>query len=387
MKGVEYWEENGQTKFCQISKQTLTLPNLPSDIIQVIFSHLTTQDLKILSMLNKQFRQLLVPFLLSHVKTLWYKLLDESEGKTSFLQQFKYTIHQLRIADAFSYGEWQVDVFQDVLYRLPRLQHLLINTVNSSGWLRYRSNDTIIRLTLYTDPTIRDTQSIFEPKNKGILTRSPSMHSIKMFNIEHLANFKMVQKLELKGYHLSWDPECIVFPVLTLESLTLVDCYWDYPFQLKNFNYNNTLTHLGLHFKGGSTFLYSERFRDFIFNIGQDKGLESITSLELIHDVKTETEHQNGQLTVDEAFLKRVLSGTGLPGLRLLVLKGWRVNCIFYWHRLVEILQSKEDLRIVEFDVVSSFGLGINTGVVKEWCKEMCPWIKVRLSLRELGKE
>lgn len=392
MKGVEYWEHRAQdhdvyqmTK--SVLKQSLSLPNLPNDIIQIIFSYITTPDLKNLSILNKQFRQLMVPFLLSRVTTQWYKLLDEGEAKSSFLKQYKYIIHQLRIADAFPYGEWQVDIFQDALYQLPKLQHLLINTVNSSGWLRYRSNDTITQLTLYTDTSIRDTQSRFEHNSKGIVTPSPSVHSIKMFNIEHLGNFKMIQKLKLEGYHLSWDPDSIVFPVLTLESLSLVDCHWDYPFQIKNFNYNNTLTHLGLYFKGGSTFLYSERFRDFIFNIGQDKGLESIASLELIHNVRTESQHQCGQLTVDESFLKRVLSGNGLPELRLLVLKGWRVNCIFYWHRLVEILQSKQDLKMIEFDVVSSFGSGINTGVVKQWCKEMCPWIKVRLSLRELGKE
>ncbi|KAI5966043.1 hypothetical protein CANMA_003289 [Candida margitis] len=391
MKGVEYWEEEVQNKSWQTTKpvhpqKTLSLPNLPSDIVHIIFSHLTTSDLKNLSVLSKQFRHLLVPFLLSQVKTVWYKLVEESEGQTRFLKQFKYVITQLRIADAFSYGEWQVDIFQDALYQLPRLQHLSINTANSSGWLRYRSNDTITQLTLYTDPTVKDTQARLQPNSKGIVTREPSINSIKMFNIEHLANFKMVQKLELGGYHLSWDPQSIVVPVLTLKSLTLVDCYWDYPFQLKNFNYNNTLTHLGLRFKGGSTFLYSERFRDFIFNIGQDKGLESIESLDLIHEVKTETEHQSGQLSVDESFLKRVLSGTGLPSLKSLVLKGWRVNCIFYWHRMVEILQSKQDLRVVEFDVVSSFGSGINIGVVKGWCMEMCPWITVKLSLRELEK-
>lgn len=362
--------EDGQTNTYQetqpIMSQTLCLPILPNDLIRIIFSYLTTEDLKCLSVLNKQFRQLLVPFLLSNVKTQWYKLIDECEKKTYFLKQYKFLIKQLRISDASSYGEWQIDIFQDALYQLRNLRHLLINTANSSGWLRYRANDTISQLTLYADP-------------------STSLNRI--FNIEHLSNFKMVQKLELRGYHLSWDPDCIVFPVLTLTSLTLIDCHWDYPFQLQNFNYNNTITHLGLHFKGGSVFLFSERFRDFIFNLGQGDGLESVESLELTHNVRTEAEHQNGQLSVDEAFLKRVLSGAGLPNLRLLVLKGWRVNCIFYWHRLVEILQSKQDLRAVEIDVVSSFGSGINTGVVKEWCKEMCPWIKVRLSIRELEKE
>lgn len=151
MKGVEYWEHRAQdhdvyqmTK--SVLKQSLSLPNLPNDIIQIIFSYITTPDLKNLSILNKQFRQLMVPFLLSRVTTQWYKLLDEGEAKSSFLKQYKYIIHQLRIADAFPYGEWQVDIFQDALYQLPKLQHLLINTVNSSGWLRYRSNDTITQL-------------------------------------------------------------------------------------------------------------------------------------------------------------------------------------------------------------------------------------------------
>ena len=93
MKGVEYWEHRAQdhdvyqmTK--SVLKQSLSLPNLPNDIIQIIFSYITTPDLKNLSILNKQFRQLMVPFLLSRVTTQWYKLLDEGEAKSSFLKQY-----------------------------------------------------------------------------------------------------------------------------------------------------------------------------------------------------------------------------------------------------------------------------------------------------------
>ncbi|KAI5950092.1 hypothetical protein KGF57_004438 [Candida theae] len=380
MKGIKHSGRRGQS----LPKRALALSTLPNDVIHIIFTHLTIQDLQNLSVLNREYRELLVPHLLSRVKAQWYKLIDESEGTTSVLKKYKYVIHQLRIIDSFPYGDWQIDIFQDVLYQLPKLQHLLINTVSSSGWLRYRANQTITKLTLYSEANVNDTQSRLQPHNKDNVTRKlNTYHPLQMFNVEHLENFKMLQHLELEGYHISWDPGSIRIPVLTLTSLTLVDCQWNYPFELKHFNYNNTLEHLSLQFKNGSTFEHSERFRDFILNLGESGGLESIASLELIHnDVKAETHHLN----VDETFLKRILSGKGLPNLRRLVLRGWRVNCAFYWHRLVEILQSKQELTALDFDVVSSFGSGINTGVVKEWCREMCPWMKVCLNVRELQK-
>ena len=249
-------------------KAFITFLDLPSEIVDLIFLHLSRTDIINLSSICSSYREFLSDRVLHNVKASWEMLLKEADGKTKFLLEHKLQVQQLHISEPNSLCEWNLDIFEDVLRRLPKLRHLKINTTSSSNWLKYRSNDAIQELTLY----LNRPQTLLRGSRLEVPRRS--------FNIEHINNFKMLRALTVYRYNFLWDSMEVVYPVMMLENLKVINCDWSYPFKISQFNYNHSLKTLHLEWLETDQFLLSERFKDF--SQFDDEGLQSIESLAIV---------------------------------------------------------------------------------------------------------
>ena len=154
---------------------------------------------------------------------------SEIDGRTGFLKQHRHLVTQLRIVDCDSYGEWNMDIFSDLLIDLPRLRHLLINSKFSSNWLKYRQDDNLQQLTLYFEP--QDTRQVPGEIVSSSSTTTTTTTINRIFSLEHIANFKMLTKLRLWHYHLYWED---VYPVLIVEDVELHNCTWSFRSRYRN---------------------------------------------------------------------------------------------------------------------------------------------------------
>lgn len=244
-------ESESQRKVVKYS-QELTLVTLPTDILELIFKDLSRQDTINLSTLDHEHRSVLKPIVFSQIRARWNDMRSEIDGRTSFLKQHRHLVTQLRIVDCDSYGEWNMDIFTDLLIDLPRLRHLLINSKFSSNWLKYRQDDNLQQLTLYFDS---------RAPRESVASTSTSTTINRIFSLEHIANFKMLTKLRLWHYHLYWED---VYPVLIVEDVELHNCTWEFPFTLSQFNYNSNIKRLVVSYSEGNAFAVSERYREFL---------------------------------------------------------------------------------------------------------------------------
>ncbi|EMG50370.1 hypothetical protein SBY92_000301 [Candida maltosa Xu316] len=227
----------------------ITLLSLPNELLFVIFKYLTPGDIINLSSIDRNHRNRLIPVIFLKVKQTWQDLKNEINGTTNFLIKYKRWIHELRICDCDASSEWDLDIFSDLLIDMSSLQHLSINSPFSSNWLKYRSHDNLQKLTLYFDPSYLTESEIKSKMNR-------------VFNLNHIANFKVLKQLELHNYQLYGDEKN--YPVLILEDITLVDCTWEYPFELSLFNYNENIKKLTLKHSGNNPFIVSERYKHFL---------------------------------------------------------------------------------------------------------------------------
>ncbi|KAI5959609.1 uncharacterized protein KGF55_005253 [Candida pseudojiufengensis] len=307
------------------SESNLTLISLPLDIINLISNQLDVQNFIKLSTLNKTYRSFWFNKIFYKIKISWSHLINPDDN-SKLIKTFKHTTTQIRIIDSYSNGDWNLDIFEDFFWNFSKLRKIIYNTKNSSGWLKYRSNDRITSLDLYYDPN----------QSRDIPLQDRYGHSRpikKVFNIEHLSNFKMLNTLSLNCYELNWDSNSIVYPVLMLEKLALKDCDWSYPFQLSYFNYNNSLKDLKVELSQNfNHLLFSERYSDFLaFNDNNNNGfnLNTLENLTIKFD--------NSPISNDDPIPKRTLndnilnkllvSPDHLPNLRNLSLINWKLHC------------------------------------------------------------
>lgn len=254
--------------------QELTLLTLPTDILDLIFQDLSRQDAINLSTLDHKHRNVLKAIVFSRIRASWSDMRSEIDGRTGFLKQHRHLVTQLRIVDCDSYGEWNMDIFSDLLIDLPRLRHLLINSKFSSNWLKYRQDDNLQQLTLYFEP--QDTRQVPGEIVSSSSTTTTTTTINRIFSLEHIANFKMLTKLRLWHYHLYWED---VYPVLIVEDVELHNCTWEFPFTLSQFNYNSNIRRLVVSYAEGNAFAVSERYREFLqYGNGEDfSSLEELT--------------------------------------------------------------------------------------------------------------
>ena len=322
------------------AKEDLAVPgspspllNLPQEIFDIIFGHLSTGDIINLSCINKTNRQWLCQMLFRSVKTTWQQLSDDC----GFLQRFQHHIDTLRISNCYSYGEWHSDIFKMLQTTLPRLRHLLVNSNESSNWLKYRSLSTITSLTLYSE----------DPRSK----------TMRIFDLNHLVQFPNVTLLTLHNYHFNWDDASSTTGTLKLSKLTLNGCSWEYPFKLSQFNQPNGLTSLTIIYHNHS-FILSERFNEYLTKV--DEGLSSVTELTL-ECTKSLSPH----------LLQSILDT--YPNLQLLQLLNW--------HVVADVFVSQY-LTKLDWKHISRFTISLQgqpQPYITECCKQYLPRVKSRI--------
>ena len=214
---------------------------------------------------------------------------SEIDGRTGFLKQHRHLVTQLRIVDCDSYGEWNMDIFSDLLIDLPRLRHLLINSKFSSNWLKYRQDDNLQQLTLYFEP--QDTRQVpGEIVSSSSTTTTTTINRI--FSLEHIANFKMLTKLRLWHYHLYWED----IPCIDRGGCRAPQLHVEFPFTLSQFNYNSNIRRLVVSYAEGNAFAVSERYREFC-NMETEKTFQVWRSL---RSLWREESQQQRDVTVHE---------------------------------------------------------------------------------------
>lgn len=323
----------------------LTLISLPTEVLQMIFSHLTRQDIINLSTLDYNFRKRLVPLIFSEIQFTWKKIIQRDND---FFEKYKYFINQARISDSNALHEWNYDVFTELLINLPKLKHLLINSESSSNWLKYRQHDNIKQLTLYC---LNHVVGLYRQTNSRI------------FSLDHIANFKMLKKLELHNYRFYRDHRQS-YPVLILEDISLVNCSWDFPFEISLLNYNENIKKLTLRNSGNDSFIVSERYRNFLDN-------EVLLSLEELDISITQ-----GKLTssLNRLMVSRFMNTANFPHLLKLRLCGW--NTTYNISNWFSKLPENNVLQILELKPDSE--LDDKEKAYKE-CVKYFPYLKLKL--------
>lgn len=250
-------EDSTPKKRATAPHPAVSLTDLPSAVIDFIFSLLEKDDILRLLLLNKIFRSTFKCYAFDTVNASWNKLI-EMDDSDSVLCQNKHLIHNLRITPASTYHEYIQNLFGRLLSsdRFPLLSNVEVNTHNSSYWLRHNKNDNL----------------------KGITLRSllKDARDYKIFDMTHLRNFTNLTLLTLHNYHFLVNEEETFSGSLSL--LNLHDCTWEYPFNIVSFNLNDTLENLCITCQNRPEFIYLERFLDFLKNPvpGHSKSIRNI---------------------------------------------------------------------------------------------------------------
>lgn len=244
--------------------------DLPTTVIELTLRHLSAADSISLSCVNTRYRLELCPFVFKRARTSWFELIRITKDP-SLLESFSFRQHttQIRIVDFYSYGEWQVDIFSALHRGFPRLVHLLVNSANLSNWLKYRSSLSISRLTLYYETGHNETQDLqTEPNPKNIVKLSKTVSaSPRIFDLSHLGDFVRVAHLLLDAYHFNWsphEPAPARASLVQLSDINLINCTWEYPFTLAQFNPRGCLRSIRIKYTQNHPFILLERFNAFL---------------------------------------------------------------------------------------------------------------------------
>lgn len=215
-----------------------TLVDLPSNVLEEILSNLSTDDVKLLLLVNKEHRTELLPLLFASTKATWDQITDSKSFHHRDL------IQSIRVSAANSYNEYKQNTFGALLApeQFPSLLLVLVHTVNLSYWLKYNHCSHVRALTLYSDDA----------------------RSVKIFHMAHVANFTGLEELCLYNYHFNWAEEEDV--TSKLRTLDLHDCTWEYPFNLARFNLADLLETLSVSYSTNNAFVLLERFVNFLLD-------------------------------------------------------------------------------------------------------------------------
>ncbi|KAK6455205.1 uncharacterized protein RJT20DRAFT_55458 [Scheffersomyces xylosifermentans] len=368
--------------------------SLPVDTQLLVFQNLERTDVINLSCVNSRYRSGLLHQVFRSIKTTWQALLAETkkDNNDNFFARFRQTIKQVRIIDCYSYGEFHIDIFTLLIneQKLPNLQHLLINTSNSSNWLKYRTNTNINELTLYYEQNHVESQDEFltsNPKNINQLVRNTGANtSPRIFHLNHVSGFKGLTKLNLTKYHFNWEKEDKI-DISTLRELRLSDCTWAFPFQLSQFNVNNSLKLLGLNYIRSNAFVLSERFN--VFLLDQDDG--SLGSVETIEIDISQSDFSEQTTLYPRAFgrvwsfrlFKKFINGNSHPRLRRLKCHGWLMNLQNFQAYLRSIERGENNLELLDILVLDPINdqFEEDMAAIKKEAAILFPRMKLKLKV------
>lgn len=277
--------------------QSLIL-DLPTEVFALIVQHLDCKNLRLMSEVSRQFHQVSVPFLMSRIRVSWDQLIAWHKGSEP-LFRYRDFVQTMTISPANSYNEYQMDTFGQLLSpeRFPHLRQVLVNSNNSSYWLKYNKCSHIHQLSLYSD--------------------NPAA-GVKTFHLSHADRFSGLTEIVLHDYHFNWTEEEERGSLLALKSLKLHNCTWEYPFGLASFNMRNSLRELVLTYTSNNAFILLERFLNFL----ADPFSNHLDSLESLTIGFISVTPQKRLLTLQ--ILASLL--LAFPSLSHLHLSGWSAN-------------------------------------------------------------
>lgn len=354
----------------------LSLLTLPTDILLICFQYLSPIDVINLSCVNKDFRHELNRVVFSKIKCTWNDLtkLDES---SDIIRQSCY-ISQLRIVDSYSYGEWQIDIFPILHDFFPNLYYLQVNSSSSSNWLKYRESTKITALALYYEPGHREsetaTYSLSSTSNPKRINHKLVSTNAKIFNLLHLNKMSNLTSLTLNNYHFNWENESDSHCQVHLHKLSLIDCTWEYPFDISQFNPHNSIAQLSMYYTNNNSFVLLERFTKFLDNPTNSKAMAT-------------QELSISFANFDNSWLKPLSTkqfakfvGKAFPKLNCLKLHGWLLNLRNFNSYL--LLLEDNNLKLLDLSIIdSSLSMDINLPVqgISQESKTRFPWMKLVL--------
>ncbi|KAK9240248.1 hypothetical protein V1525DRAFT_423841 [Lipomyces kononenkoae] len=225
---------------------------LPDEILIQIFTELDQscckRDLQSLAFTCKRVHAIGQQFMISDVTVSWH-LLDVFHAKvqTSLYPLIPY-ITSFTIQIPSSWGEWhRSDILQDILDKCFNICFLQLTLSGSSKWLQYLAPNTYIR--------------------KLKLTSSQASSRIALFDVADLHAFKSVEELHLDYFRLQceYPIEERAMPLLnTVKVLEILNCEWDYPFNMSLFRKLNVLN--VYYTIKSEAFTFSERLKNLAAN-------------------------------------------------------------------------------------------------------------------------
>lgn len=328
-------------------KKSLSLEDLPHDLLEIIASYLKTNDTLNLSVASSRMRERLLPIIFTKVQTSWDQIIDlQLKGDAGFV--YKYHVRALRINNSNSYNEYKQNTFGLLLSPdvFPNLAEVSVNLVNLSYWLKYNRCSHVRALTLYCDNVFR---------------------GVKIFDLSHVDNFVSLRLLCLHNYHFNWDGDAV--PKIGLATLLLHDCTWEYPFDLAYFNLDDTLRHVTISYSNNNSFMLLERFLSFL----KDPFANHADSLRTV-TIRFVDITENKKLltpTILDKFL------TAFSRIEKLYLSGWTANVHYLRGVLVKHIFENPVLLTLRVESLDEFDV---EGYMSS--------VKVRnLKLRVLGEE
>lgn len=227
---------------------------LPHELLLLVLGHLSKNDIKTISQCNRALRRQLKPYLFNqvvldwgfiraHFKDLFIGKKRDSEGVVVLPLPddtgIKHMVEKITIEEPNLQYEWNFQ-FGRMIKQFHNLTELTLCIQGSSNFLKYNEGlNTVTHLSLIT------------ASDSGT------------FNLDHCKQFTSLKKLICKGFTLDFDIEDTLGLPFELKELELVNCSWNYPFQLKNFGPN--IVRLQLIYQDHQ-FMLSERFREFLHN-------------------------------------------------------------------------------------------------------------------------
>lgn len=355
----------------------ISLLNLPTDILIICLQQLSSTDVINLSCLNKQYRAELIRFVFNRIKCTWYDL--TKLNPSSVINGHNRFTSQVRIVDSYSYGEWQIDIFPIMHSYFPNVSRLLVNSSSSSNWLKYRESTIITGLTLYYETGHHESETatslLSNSNNPKRISHKLVSNNAKLFNLFHLDNMPNLTTLTLNNYHFNWENDKDTGSHhIHLKKLYLIDCTWEYPFDLSQFNIGNSLTQLLIQYTNNNSFILLERFTKFLENPTNFKQT-AIQELSILFT------------NFDTSWLKPLSTkqlnrfmGDFFPDLIFLRLSGWCLN-LKDFNSYMSLLEDN-NLKILDLSITDSSSSTNRDKLIHNilhQSKIQFPWMKLAL--------
>lgn len=207
---------------------------LPHEVLERLFTFFqNVEDLINLSICSKEYYEFLKPYVYNCVCLSWEDLTKLEKDELVGIDKLKPFVECLKIEEFDIRKEWSFN-YVVLNKQFENLKSLKMKISNSSNFLKYLRDDGL--------------------KLDELELINMNQES-NLFNIDHLRKIK-VKSLKLNGFLIDFEE----FDDM-ITHLELINCYWNYPFELDQFT---KLVELTLNYS--NEFIISERFRGFLMN-------------------------------------------------------------------------------------------------------------------------